>query len=246
MFIDDLFAGIYDVDMLINYTIYYKLFNYTYACREKSIQLLLGTNFVPLRKQFHNLPGKKNIRERDSRHFNILFMCGGGDPFHVLGDILKYGEKCGAIKENNFHLVAGAYHPQISLLKDWERRHENIYLHQNVTDMAGLMQQCDIAVSAAGTTLYECCAVGLPTIFFCMVDNQQHDGLCFSRDALMLYAGDLRFQKEESIQNIFSHISYLKTNSGARYMMGQRLKKLVDGNGANRIAEEIEKLWNKN
>ena len=109
--------------------------------------------------------------------------------------------------------------------------------------MATLMRQCDIAVSAAGTTLYECCAVSLPTIFFCMVDNQQYDGLCFSRDSAMLYAGDLRFQKEQCIKNIFSHISYLKLNAGARKIMREKMRYLVDGNGAKRIAEEIEKLW---
>lgn len=243
IYIDDLFVGVYDVDMLINYTIYYKLFDYKYAYQGKNTRLLLGTEYTPLREQFQRLNNsKKEIKEANDI-FEILVMCGGGDPFHVLGDILAYGEKSGFIKKDNYHIVAGAYHPQIELLKTWERNYDNIYLHQNVTDMATLMQQCDIAVSAAGTTLYECCAVSLPTIFFCMVDNQQYDGLCFSRDSAMLYAGDLRFQKEQCIKNIFSHISYLKLNAGARKIMREKMRYLVDGNGAKRIAEEIEKLW---
>ena len=110
-----------------------------------------------------------------------------------------------------------------------------------MTDMAGLMSQCDIEVSPAGTTLYECCAAGLPAIFFCMADNQRHDGLCFSKKGL-LYAGDFRFQTERCIRNVFSHIAYLRENWEARHEMARRMKALVDGRGAERIADEIGRL----
>ncbi|MCM1495270.1 MAG: UDP-2,4-diacetamido-2,4,6-trideoxy-beta-L-altropyranose hydrolase [Bacteroides sp.] len=245
IYMDDLFAGVYDVDMLINYTIYYKLFNYDFAYSGKATKLLLGMDYTPLREQFQNQECIDVKEEKGQNSLEILLMCGGGDPFHILSDILRYGDENGLISKDIYHIVAGAYHPQIDVLRDFEKRNSNIYVHQNVKDMASLMQMCDIAVSAAGTTLYECCAVGLPTVFFCMVDNQQYDGLCFSRDDIMLYAGDLRFQKEQCIKKIFFYITYLKKNTQARYIMGQRMKALVDGNGTKRVAEEIEKLWRK-
>ncbi|MCR5796546.1 MAG: hypothetical protein K6G63_01315 [Eubacterium sp.] len=34
------------------------------------------------------------------------------------------------------------------------------------------MQKCDIAISAAGSTLYELCACGVPTITYTTADNQ--------------------------------------------------------------------------
>lgn len=243
--IDDLFAGVYDVDMLINYTIYHKLFDYEYAYQGKDVRLLLGTEYTPLREQFQNPKNAEHKTKEEKDGLEILLICGGGDPFGVLGSILDYGSKNGFLETDSYHVVAGAYHPQIDMLKDWEKKCSNIHIHQNVKDMAGLMQKCDIAVSAAGTTLYECCVMGLAVIFFCMVDNQQYDGLCFSREASMLYAGDLRFQREQCIENIFSHIAYLKENPRARAVMGERVKNLVDGNGAKRIAEEIERLWKK-
>lgn len=39
--------------------------------------------------------------------------------------------------------------------------------------MSELMQQCDMAVSAAGSTLYELCACGMPTITYVLADNQK-------------------------------------------------------------------------
>lgn len=46
---------------------------------------------------------------------------------------------------------------------------EQVELLENVTNMAVLMRECDIAVSACGTTLYELAACGVPTVGFSMV-----------------------------------------------------------------------------
>mgnify|MGYP002226996556 CR=1 FL=1 len=45
-------------------------------------------------------------------------------------------------------------------------------LYEHVAQMAELMQRCDLAVSAAGTTLFELCSAGTPAVSFTMADNQ--------------------------------------------------------------------------
>ena len=54
------------------------------------------------------------------------------------------------------------------------------------------MQEADLAISAGGTTLYELCAVGTPTICYSMADNQLDNVRQFEKDGLMYYAGDAR------------------------------------------------------
>ena len=43
---------------------------------------------------------------------------------------------------------------------------------RGINDLAPLMRDADLVVSAAGTTLYELCAVGVPTVAVPIVDNQ--------------------------------------------------------------------------
>ena len=64
------------------------------------------------------------------------------------------------------------------------------------------MRMCDIAVSAAGNTLYELCAVGTPTIFFTYSYNQKYDYIGFTENDIMLYAGNIDDGKERIIKNI--------------------------------------------
>ena len=63
-------------------------------------------------------------------------------------------------------------------------------------DMAGLMRACDLAVSAAGTTLYELCAAGVPSVSFTMADNQLPCARDMERFAGVLCAGDVRSTPE--------------------------------------------------
>ena len=138
-----------------------------------------------------------------------------------------------------YHVVAGLYNERIDDLRRLERDNKNITIYSNVSDMAALMAMCDIAVSAAGTILYECCSIGIPTIFYCLSDDQTNEGLYFSRDAGMIYAGDARTDMQSTVRNVFSGISYLMGNKKAKEKMQDKLLRVVDGQGADRIAQEL-------
>lgn len=242
-YIDDLFCEQYDVKMLINYNIYYNIFDYNSRYSSRDIRLLLGTKYAPLRKQFKKSGFNNNkVKDKGSK-LDILLMSGGGDPFHILRDSLKYGEENCLFSHNAFyHVVAGAYNQDKAELDCFEKRIYNLKIYDRVDDMASLMRKCNVAVSAAGTTLYECCAVGLPTILYCMIDNQKYDGLFFSKDVKMLYAGDLRYDREAVISSIYSHILFLAENMEARISMKENMLKYFDGYGAERIARELISL----
>ena len=242
-YIDDLLRERYDTDLLINYNIYHGIFDYESRYASGNTKLLLGTEYVPLRRQFAGRYSQEQAKPQDKKELDILMMSGGGDPHHVLMDLLRYGDTHGFFEgKNKYHVVVGAYNPDTEELSNLAERIPNLVIYSRVDDMASLMRRCDIAVSAAGTTLYECCAVGLPTIIYCMVDNQKHDGMFFSRDAKMLYAGDLRFEKKKVISNIYSHISYLINNPTARMQMRGSMMRLIDGFGAERIARALINL----
>ena len=45
--------------------------------------------------------------------------------------------------------------------------------HWNVTAMAKLMAEADLAIGAGGTTTWERCCLGLPAVLLIVADNQR-------------------------------------------------------------------------
>lgn len=106
--------------------------------------------------------------------------------------------------------------------------------------MRALMLQCDAAVSAAGTTLYELCACGLPTVTYVLADNQIEGAAAFEAAELMPCIGDVR-ENPGFPEHIFAKLEELSGRE-ARRETARRMQKLVDGNGAARLADRLEDL----
>lgn len=238
--IDDLFEDTFSAEMVINYTLYYSMFHYAGRYARYGTRLLLGGRYVPLRPDFG---GSVRCREAVSAEsMNVLLICGGGDLHNAMGRILAAGVHDPDFMRHSFQVVAGAYNPNKTVLSAFAAAYPNIYVHENVTDMAALMAQCDLAVSAASTVLYECCAVQLPTVFFCVAQNQRHDRLCFARKEMMVYAGDMQHAPDNTVLQIVSAVGRLGKDFRARREMQQKMSEVVDGQGARRIAGAILSL----
>lgn len=113
-----------------------------------------------------------------------------------------------------------------------------IHLHESVDNMADIMKECDFAVSAGGTTLYELCAVGVPTVVFSMADNQVEFVKAFDEKGAAKYAGDVR-KDRRLVQKIVTWGTAAVENPGFRKRMSDMARSLIDGKGAERIADAI-------
>ncbi len=100
----------------------------------------------------------------------------------------------------------------------------------------------DIVISAAGTVLFECCKMQIPTIFFCMADNQKDVIKGFGAKNVMIYAGDIRDDEWQTINSIFENVEFLAHNYEMRKNMRKRMQNMIDGKGAERIARAIVTL----
>lgn len=248
---DDLGKDIYDVDLLINHNITQSMVDYSNFYIGKETCLLLGTQYVPLRFQFLEYIEKKkqqntleNILKRKvlNEVTEVLIICGGGDPINILTKILREATLYKDFYTYQFHVVVGIYNPNMKELEELEKRFHNIILYDNVTNMAALMYKCDVAITTASTVLYECCAMGLPAIFFVMADNQEKDALAFAQDENMIYAGDVRGNSRKVIRNIFIYLQRLTNSVESQIGMSKHMREIVDGKGAERIAKIVCKM----
>lgn len=246
-YIDDLHDGIYPVDMLINYNGYHFLFDYgkDYSMLkghlDNQTKLLLGLDYAPLREQFVDAAAKRQSDRgtKSDNNTNILLSSGGGDSLHVLTGVIESALNTDWFETCSWHLIAGIYSSDRTVLEEYSKKYSNIILHSNVENMAELMTSCDIGITAAGTMITECAASGLPSIFYLSADNQRYEVTYWDKDAKMIYAGDMINERENTIKKIISSLEYLINNRKELSCMSLTLSNLVDGHGCKRIAEEL-------
>lgn len=101
----------------------------------------------------------------------------------------------------------------------------------DVRDMAAIMLSSDIALSAAGSTLYELCCIGVPTAAFPIVENQLGNVKGLSSRGLGLSSG-LGWDAQDVAENL----SKLASRPYLRREMSNCMRECVDGRGAERIA----------
>lgn len=234
IYMDDVYAFSYPVDMLINYNIYGEEMGYEKDAAFADTKLLLGAKYVPLREEFSAAEQGRTVADG-----GILITTGGSDSFNLAGQLLMEAMKYDALKEKEYHVVSGSLNPHIGELQDLAQKHENIHIHCNVTNMAELMAESKVALSAGGSTLYELCAMGVPVIAFSFAENQERLVQTFVKRGIVQYGGNYRTDGNKMIQNTIAGLETLLEDENLRTEYRKKARTLVDGKGAGRIAEAI-------
>lgn len=243
VYIDDLHEGIYPVDILINYSGYYDIFDYekdyskVHGHDMKPTRLLLGLMYAPLREQFYT---GDSYDKADKTGMDILFACGGADTQNMiiptLNAVVDRG-LCGG--SFIWHAVVGDYVANADSIEAFAAMHDGITIHRSVQNMASLMRTCDLAVVAAGTMLTECAAVRLPAVFYQVADNQRYGVEYWSKPGRMVYAGDVTADKDKVIAAVIREVSALSKDPNRLSEISESIGRITDGCGAKRIAEVL-------
>lgn len=231
VYIDDQNAFDYPANLVINYTLYGRTLDYP-----QNKVYLLGPQYALLRKEFRNIPRRQAAHQ--VKH--VLLSTGGTDPEHVALACAQYLRNH-ALAGTVYHIILGAMNQDKAEIMRLAAEHPHIALHSQVSDMRSLMSKCDAAISAGGTTLFELCACGLPTVTYILADNQIMNARSFEEAGLMLCAGDVRKDRRFAEQ-IFEKLGILMKDGPLRQRMAEKMQTLVDGYGAARLTEAIGNL----
>lgn len=236
---DDMFSEKKNADIIINYNVFYRKFDYEQRYKNEVCQLLLGEAYVPLRKQFRDL--KPIARARDFYNLQVLLLCGGGDKENMILNCLQWLEQNNQklFNQLQWNIVIGRYYPATQKLNEFIHKFSHIKVFINVDNMAELMQKSDICITAASTVLYECCVMQLPTIFFVVAEDQKYDAEFFEKNNMMLYCGNFKSDMEKSLVCMNEYLNELVLNREQRQSMKTLMGKYIDGFGASRIARAI-------
>ena len=231
---DDEKRAVYPCDALVNYNIFGKTLGYE-RDYPAGTRLFLGCEYAPLREQF--LDCTYTVR-KEAEH--ILLTTGGGDGCHMAlaaAKRLAGKSRAGGRKLPVWHIVCGPYHPDVEKLENLAAECGILRIHKNVTRMSELMRECDIAVSAAGSTFYELCSIGIPAVGFYFAKNQRRNMEAFAKRTPIKNAGDFSAQPERVLDFIEEEVETLCREKMLREEISQSMKTIVDGRGADRLAE---------
>lgn len=234
VYMDDKNSYPYPVDALINYNIYGDLLSYGGRGWLADTRFLLGTEYVPLRREFSEMAAR--ISEKTEVK-NVLITTGGSDKYMLSKGFLDTFLADEELKTLHYHVVCGAFHTDVEGMREKYGALPNVTIYHNVQRMSELMKECDLAITAAGSTMYELSALGLPICSFSFVDNQEQILDTFVNKNLVVYGGNyLELGEELFAQTAKSLKAFLKEKKLYKEH-SDKLKKLVDGQGAVRIAQ---------
>lgn len=237
-YMDDLGRMDLDISGLINYNIYGEFMGYQENYTEKT-KLVLGSRFAPVKAAFKNTP--YTIREKVS---NILITMGGSDVLNIAG-------RLGVLlldhlpKDVKLTLVCGRFSPRLESVRklaETATGKGRVEVLTDVSDMWNVMQKCDLAIAAAGSTMYELCTMGVPTICCYYVENQRRMAEYFEEKTSMRNAGDFSKNPELVLLEILKHTMLLVQEEQMRKNLASEMKSVSDGMGAYRISEILKEF----
>lgn len=119
-----------------------------------------------------------------------------------------------------------------------------IYRVQVVTptpDLPSLLGHADIAISAAGTSAWDICSLGLPAVFIALVDNQRESLREVMRDGLALGL-DLGLEGESALNRLPLFVDRLLEDALLRQSLSRRSLGMFDGRGKGRVVDAMEQF----
>jgi spore coat polysaccharide biosynthesis protein SpsF len=200
-------------------------------------QLYVGWEWVILRQEFKRKLPYLNIKRKEihqSQLPKILVTMGGSDP---KGMTLKVAKSL-ALLDDQFEVT-------IILGPGFVNRREldkfcNNYMHscqilENISNMADVMAEVDLAVASFGVTAYELAAMHVPAIHICLSEDHVQSALIFQESGMAVCLGLAECLTEDKIADSIKRTLFEDVLHDNFCHWSEKL----DGLGAARIAQLI-------
>ena len=188
-----------------------------------------------------NFNYKKKIKK-------ILISFGGSDPKNVtllVLELIRQSVERGDLeKEIILEVILGnlfIYKDIIELVASNFPLKCNIHFAIKQSKLKKIALMCDISITTGGGTMYEFCALGMPSIIIPILDKMKSNAKPFKRSNAIIL---LRRSDKLSAELLNSAIKYLNLKDN-RINIGSNARVLIDGLGSDRIVESILKLCKK-
>ena len=229
MLIDDqLKLSRYQCNILLNNNIFASDLNYGLS---DDIRSLMGARYFLLNEAFRAAPPRTRLVHEEAR--KILVTLGGADSRDLVSRVVS--ALIGHCRPDmEVRVVVGAmYRFRDSLRNQIRNLSCRVDLIDFNNDMAELMSWADVAVTAGGITCLEMAYMGLPMAVTAAAENQVRTTRTLGEMGCAVTCG-----ADEA--GFSAAIGHLLTSGEDRARLSDNCRRLIDGRGTVRVADEIE------
>jgi len=234
MVIDDLADRRHNCDLLLDQTYGQDSEAYRTLVPAEG-KVIVGTKFALLRPEFAELRNYSLSRRTSAQFDKILITMGGVDKDNVTGKVLDALGFCELPPDCKITVVMGGTAPWLQdIQKKVKTLRYKVVIKVNVDDMAKLMADSDLAIGAAGSTTWERCCLGLPSMLIALAVNQK---------LALKKLNDAGAAVEFNLDNICTQVNlfFSTENQHEKTMeMSHSSSTIVDGHGVNRVIRKME------
>jgi len=196
---------------------------------------LIGPRYALLRPDFARLRPVSLARRAGVPCRHILVTMGGVDKDNMTSKILAGLNGAGLDDDFRVTVVLGANAPWVDEVRyQAQRTHASTQVLVNVPNMAELMCEADLAIGAAGSTSWERCCMGLPTILLVLAENQRGIAEALGRDGIALCANG-----SDTVSIVRDFVRMVLGDPSMLVEMSRKAAAIVDGLGVSRVADRL-------
>lgn len=240
--VDDLPDRPHDCDILIDMTAGRRPEDYDGLVPHRCTRLT-GSDYALLDPQFARLrPGAAARRRRRKGAIDKVFISfGGTDRARATAKAITALSQTGFSGEVDVVLGDYAAHkaPVRRLLG---RTFPKARLHIGPKSTATLMADSDLAIGATGTTTWERCTVGLPTVAISLASNQRDVARALSEAGAGVALGDVR---DVTVGHLATVLGELLTDHNRVLKMSEDASIVCDGLGVMRVGLQLAPVRTK-
>lgn len=242
MVLDDLADRRHDCYMLLDQNLGRTAADYA-SLVPASSKILAGPRFALLRPEFAALREYSVDRRAIPGLKQLLITMGGVDNHNATSKILSALAVCTLPDDCRVTVVLGPHAPWLEQVCDqashmpWRTE-----VLTNVRDMAILMADSDLAITAAGGTCWEVLCLGLPTALLAVAANQLLSATSLNQLGAAYFLGCF---DDSSVSDVEARLSCLLEDDSTRLRMSKIATSLVDGRGVDRVISALRHNLNK-
>ena len=232
--IDDLANRPHDCNVLLDQNVHPRMTERYTGKVPSQCEMLLGPRYALLRDEFRRARAKVSARNGSVQRVLVSF--GGADADNYTEPAVEALRECLAGLKVDVDVIVPAGHPKQREIEE-ACRQSGFACHVQTRCMADLMAKADLAVGAAGSTTWERCCMGLPSLAVSVAPNQHEVAQEAARRGLVYLVPTDR----ATPTGLAMHLRALLESTPLREMLSRNGMQAVDGGGAGRVARVLDR-----